>query len=215
MNTFARIARFALGLSVLAGTIAAGANAQPTEAWEIGPVIAGRNYSVGMPPTLEPTREGPGFTFPTAGEGHVHYVSVRANPLAGAARIVMRYRIDAPRGTRFVAQEQPERPATVSLYLQRRGDSWSGKRHPFHRWYAPSPSVRELAPGRYEIAVSLTDGGWTSVMGKPAGDNPEAFARALVDADRIGFVFGTSQARGHGVYATAPARFTLLDFQLI
>jgi hypothetical protein len=53
---------------------------------------------------------------------------------------------------------------------------------------------------------------WTSVMGRPASDKPEAFASALADADRIGLAFGTSHRRSHGVYATAPARFTLESF---
>lgn len=189
--------------------------AQPAEAWEIGPTIRGRNYSIGMPATLEPARGGSSFEFPTAGAGSVHYVTASTGPLEGASRIVMRYRIDAARGARFIAQENPEQPATVSLFFQRQGDSWSGKRHEFHRWYSPDQTMRRVAPGEYEIAVSLRDPNWVSVFGKPASVNPKAFAMAMAETSRIGFVFGSEWGRGHGVFATAPARFALLSFRVI
>lgn len=184
--------------------------------WEIGPIIRGRNYSVGMPLEPTPTRRGWSFEFPYPDEraGHVHYVSLRTGPLAGASSIVMRYRVDAARGARFAPREDPGAPATVSLYVQRRGDSWSGKRHPYHRWYAPPQTVRTIAPGEHEIAVSLGDPGWISVFGQPAAENPRAFAAALAETERVGIVFGHAGGRGHGVYASAPARFTLTGFSI-
>ena len=202
----------ALGMSV--GTPAV---AQPAHAWEIGPVIRGKNYSWGMPLTLQAGRAGDWFEFPAphAGVGHVHYVTTPTAPLVGASRIVLRYRIEAVRGTRFVPQEHPDLHAMVSIFFQRRGDSWSAKRHEHHRWYAPQHTMRKLAPGEYQISVSLGDPGWISVRGRPASENPEMFAQALADTRRIGFVFGSTQARGHGVFATAPARFTVLDFRVI
>ncbi|MCW0198069.1 hypothetical protein [Sphingopyxis sp.] len=185
--------------------------------WEIGPIIRGKNYSQGMPLHPRPARGGWQFDFPagSAVAGHVHYVTFRSGPIAPDARISVRYRIDAPPGTRFVPQESPGRPATVSLYFQRRGDNWSAKgRFEHYRWYAPAATVRPLATGEQEISVRLDDPSWISVLGKTSGATPEAIAAALADVDRIGLVFGSAAARGHGVYATAPARFTLLGFDI-
>lgn len=204
----------ALGLLLPAGSPAA---APGSAGWEIGPIIRGKNYSQGMPLRPEPTRTGWQFDFPvgSAAAGHVHYVTFRPGPLSPRSRLVVRYRVDARAGTRFVPQESPELAGTVSLYFQRRGDNWSAKgRYEHFRWYAPDATVREIAPGEQEISVSLDDPGWISVLGRTAGSNPGQLSAALADIDRIGLVFGSSAARGHGVYATAPARFTLLSFQI-
>ena len=75
--------------------------------------------------------------------------------------------------------------------------------------------MRRVAPGEFEIAVSLRDPNWVSVFGKPASVNPEAFAMAMAETSRIGFVFGSVWGRGHGVFATAPARFALLSLRVI
>ena len=76
------------------------------------------------------------------------------------------------------------------------------------------PSVRELAPGVGEISVALDDPQWISVLGQPSAKSPGAMQDALADVERIGLVFGSSNARGHGVYATAPAKFTLTGFRV-
>jgi hypothetical protein len=201
-----------LFVSTVLATIAltAGAVAQPADAWEIGPVVRGRNHSVGMPRTLSPGRSGATFTFPSPG-GSVHYVTIPTERLTGATRIAMRYRIDAAPGTRFVPVESPELPATISLNFQRRGDTWSGKRSQHYRWYAPYERMSPVAPGEYQVSISLRDPDWISVYGKRSRDNPEA----LADVDRVGFVFGSGAGRGHGVYAIGNASFTLLDFRVL
>ncbi|WP_432768898.1 MAG: hypothetical protein HEQ22_16285 [Sphingopyxis sp.] len=204
--------------AALACLAAAGAVAAPHAGdWDIGPVIRGKNYSVNMPPHPAPTRRGWSFDFPvgSAAAGHVHYVTYRPGSLAGKSQIVVRYRVDAAPGTRFVPQANPDRPATVSLYVQRRGDNWNARgNYQYYRWFAPSPTVKPLAPGVHEMTVRLDDPWWLSVLGKPASSNPRALAAALRDAERIGLVFGAENARGHGVYATRPARFTLLSFDI-
>jgi hypothetical protein len=185
--------------------------------WQIGPIIRGRNHSVGMP--LQPIPAGRGWYFdfphPHLGAGHVHYVTFNPGPIAGASRIVVRYRVEAPRGVRFLPREHPQEPATVSLFFQRRGDTWRGRgAFEYFRWYAPPPTVRPLAPGEYEMSVSLNDPRWISVQGRPASTNPEAFRAALAETQSLGLVFGSPSARGHGVYSTGPARFRLISFQL-
>lgn len=200
-----------IGSSVAGPAAAAG---PPAQAWEIGPFIRGENYSKGMPVRPQPSEDGPSFMIPgpTARDGHVHYVTVTARPLSGAKRITLRYRIDAARGTRFVPQESPDLRATLSLYFQRAGDGWTRK-YPDWRWYAPENRVVPLKPGTHTVSIGL-DEDWISMMGPSAKANPAGFARALQDTARVGFVFGSSGGRGHGVFATQPARFTILDFRI-
>lgn len=206
------LALFAAAFSLLAG--AALAAGPPAEMWEIGPVIRGKNYSYRMPLRPEPSRAGPSFEIPSpsAADGHVHYVTVPTRPLAGARRITLTFRIDAAPGTRFVPQESPELPAILSLYFQRAGDGWT-RRQPDWRWYAPNDRVVRLRPGTHTVSVGL-DEDWIAMTGPGAHANPRGFRAALEETARVGFVFGSPAARGHGVYATAPARFTILDFRV-
>ena len=205
----------ALALTLTLPLAAANAAAPPADAWEIGPIIDGRNYSVGMPLRAAEGPDGANFVIPgpTRADGHVHYVTVPVRDLAGAQRITLRYRIDAPRGTRFLQQQAPDGdPATLSLYFQRRGDSWRA-RHPDYRWYAPAGRDVVLAPGVHEVSIGL-DENWIAMTGSDARTNPRGFARALNNAHRVGFTFGGTSGRGHGVFATRPARFTVLDFRI-
>jgi hypothetical protein len=205
-------------VAVASAAAVSSAAAQGVSGWEIGPVIRGKNYSAGVPSEPTATRDGwaLNFPYPSARAGHVNAVSVYHGSLAGKSRIVVRYRVDAERGARFMPKEySPGWPATVSLSFQRAGDTWSGKgRYEHYRWYAPAGSIRELKPGVQEMTVSLDDGDWVSVLGQTAAANPRAFAEAKADAERISLAFGSGAARGHGVYATAPARFTLLGFEV-
>lgn len=205
-----------LGLAAVAS--AALAATPPASHWEIGPIIRGKNYSVGMPLQPTPTRNGWTFDFPydSRADGHVHYVTFTPGPLTGKSRIVVRYRVESAPGTRFVPQEQPHLPGTVSLFLQRRGDNWSAKgRYAFYRWYAPAHTVQQISRGVHQMTVALDDPQWVAVVG---GINPSDSRGAFIDAleyvDRVGLVFGSTSARGHGVFATAPARFELLSFSI-
>jgi hypothetical protein len=186
----------------------------PAEAWEIGPWVRGRNYSVGVPTAPVPVRGGGvGFDFPQSG-GEVDAMTTPVGPLGRAREITIRYRIDAARGTQFLPAERSEAPAAVSLYIQQRGDNWSGRgRYESFRWYVPGNAVIPLAPGVRTITVRLDDQ-WTNVNGRSNADDPRGFAAALADAERVGIAFGTTYARSHGVFATGPARFTLLAFDI-
>jgi hypothetical protein len=201
-----------LGSSAALAPLAAAAM-PPAEAWKIGPHVRGRNYSVGMPahPSTTP-RGGITLEFPQRGEIDALTTSVR--PLARARQITFRYRIDAPAGARLVSAETPDRPATVSLYFQRRGDNWSGRgRFASYRWYSPAKAVIPLTPGERTVTVRL-DETWTNVNGIPNSRDPKGYASALENTGQIGIAFGTSAARSHGVYSTGPARFTLLEFSI-
>lgn len=201
---------FALATLVLASGAAAG---PPAHFWEIGPVIRGKNYSINMPTTMREGADGPMFAFPSNG-GEVHYVTTKVRSLADASQIRIRYRIDARRGAKIIPSEYPEKPATLSLYLQRRGDNWSARgRYETYRWYVTSEKMLPLVPGTHEVTVDLKSD-WRAVLGTTAQSNPAAFRDALVNADEVGFVFGSAGGRGHGVYSTAPATFTLLNFDI-
>ena len=213
MKKFATTAAaIAIGLG---GLSALQAEAPPAQLWEIGPFIQGKNKSVGMPLRMAPSGDGATFDFPypTASAGHVHYVTLPVRSLEGATRITLTYRIDADRRTRFIAQESPSEKATLSLYFQRTGDRWTRK-YPLHRWYAPAVRMMPLRPGTHTVSIAF-DEPWMSVLGEQTPQSqPQAFAAAMRDAQRVGFVFGSSGGRGHGVYATGPARFTVLDFEI-
>lgn len=186
--------------------------------WVIGPLIRGKNYSVNMPLRPEPTRTGWSFDFPypNRAAGHVHYVTFDPGSLAGKSQIAVRYRVQARKGTEFVPQERPDLPGTVSLYFQRSGDNWSARgKYNFYRWYAPNHSVHEIEVGVHEMVVRFDDPAWTPVSGPyTRGNSLRAFEDALDRASSIGLVFGSTSARGHGVYSTAPASFELVSFEL-
>lgn len=205
----------AVGLATI-GSVALAA-APAIQRWDIGPNIRGKNYSVGMPSSPTPTRNGWYFDFPypNRSAGHVHYVSFAPESLVGKSKLIMRYRVTGARGVRFVPQEHQDLPGTVSLYFQRGGDSWSARgRYEFYRWYAPANTIQRIAPGVHQMTVDLNDPAWISVMGRTTDVNPAAFADAKRNASKIGLNFGSTSARGHGVFSTAPARFELFDFRI-
>lgn len=207
--------------ALIAAASAGPASAQPhpseAGAWEIGPIVRARNLSVGMPRQPSPARRGWSFDFPypSVGAGHVHYLTFVHGPLTGRRRIEMRYRIDAAPGVRFVPRESPDQPAVLSLYFQRAGDTWSGRgRYETYRWYAPERTIVPLTPGEHVVSVPL-DEAWISVAGRTAAADRAAWREALDETGRVGFVLGWPLGRGHGVYATGPARMTVLSFRII
>lgn len=201
-----------LALIAAAASAVAYAAAPPANAWQIGPVIRGKNYSVGIGGTLRESRDGPAFDFPTQGRGHIHYVTLSTGPLQGASEVVVRYRIDANRGTGFVAQEDGS-PGRLGLVIHRAGDTWTAKgRYEAYRFY--TPTVLDLSPGVHTFRARFDDPRWAGVLRSTSGNNPAGFAGALADTQSISLTFGGSSGRGHGVFATRPARFTILDFRI-
>lgn len=161
-------------------------------------------WSPGMPE--RPVAQGAGwyFDFPTDPQSHVHYVqNFTPPPIVPGATLVARFRVE---GTgRFVPQEFPDRPATVSLLIQRRGDNWGAQgEFASYRWY--SAQTVELREGEFTIEARLTADNWGDVYG---AHDPLLFEKALADVENIGLVFGSAGGRGHGVYATSSSRFVL------
>ena len=59
------------------------------------------------------------------------------------------------------------------------------------------------------------DPNWIAVSGGiTSGKAQREFQAAKANAARVGLVFGSAGLRGHGVYATAPARITVTDFSI-
>lgn len=203
------VTALALGIAAVSATAA---RLDPA-AWTIGPIVRGENKSRLMP--LHPS-PGPGRAFqivlPQA-PGSVHYVTFRHGSLAGKSRIVMRYRIEAAPGVGVVPRTAPNLPAAITLYLQRRGDNWTG-RGPFeaYRWYATF-ATQVPTPGDHEMVAPLS-GNWTAVQTSSARTNPAAFRAAIAEAGEIGFVLGGGDGYGHGVFATGPARLIVTDFRI-
>lgn len=182
-------------------------------AWVIGPLIRGRNYSVGMP--LHPTsgRNGTWHIDLPRQPGSVHYVTFPHGSLRGKTRIVMRYRIEAAPGVQVHASTAPGTPGIITPYFQRYGDNWTARgRFETFRWYGTF-TTQEITPGEHMIVAPL-NANWTAVERSSARSSPAAFRDALTYADQVGFVLGGGDGAGHGVYATGPARLVVTQFSV-
>jgi hypothetical protein len=127
---------------------------------------------------------------------------------------VLRYRIEAAPGVRILPITGPQLPSIITLYLQRRGDNWSGTgRFEAYRWYATFASQSPISPGEHVMIASL-DGPWTAVERSNARSSPAAFRDAVADAERVGFVLGGGDGYGHGIFATGPARLVVTSFRV-
>ena len=225
MSPLSRLAAAALAIAALpvlpacsdsaeAGAAAPAASPRDAAAWTIGPIIRGRNYSQGV--GLHPTpRRGGGWhiDLPRA-PGSVHYVTFRHGSLAGKRRIRMHYRVEMAPGVRIAPITAPAAQSIITLYFQRAGDTWSGKRgFEAHRWYATFASQRPITAGEH-VMIAPLDGLWSAVQTSTARSNPAAFRAAIAEADQVGFVLGGGDGYGHGVFATGPARIVVTRFSV-
>jgi hypothetical protein len=178
--------------------------------WEIGPIINGSDFSAGMPSQPTQTADGWSFDFPLQG-GSVHYLTFRYGALAGKTHIVMHYRVEADPSVQFLPTCCATLPSIgPTLYFQERGDDWQGDGK---RWWATFAAVTPIKAGEFDVDVPL-DGAWTSVQTMTAQSNPQQFAAAKLNADRVGFTFGGGDGYGHGVYSNGAARFVVTSFKI-
>ncbi len=193
---------------------AASVNHATSASWVIGPVIHGRNYSRGMPPSPTPRRAGGWQVALPMAPASIHAATFRHGSLAGKSRIVMRFRIEADPGVRIVPRTAPGSPSIITLFFQRGGDNWSA-RGPYeaYRWYATFASKSPITPGDHVMVAPLS-GNWTAVERSSARSNPIAFGEAVAGADQVGFVLGGGDGFGHGVFATGRARLIVTSFRV-
>lgn len=182
--------------------------------WEIGPIIGGVNYSVGIENSLQKHPEGWSLDipYPTAQQGHVHYVTVPISSLKGKTKIILKARLEMAPEVKLVPVKFPQSPSLLTVYFQRQGDNWSAQgTYETYRWYASFGTRSNLSAGQYVLEAPL-DANWTAVLSSSKNSNPQAFDQALQYAGRVGFVLGGGDGLGHGVYATGPARLVITSF---
>lgn len=175
-------------------------------AWEIGPVIDGKNYSKGLP--LRPTQYADGWGFPISATAEPHYVTTRIDSLVGKSQIRLRFKVEGD-GTIHGAGCPVDSPSKVSLYVQRDDDEW--QMNGWRWWHGPS-SVKLAGAGTHEIVAPLDDTAWRSVEGMTAASSPVNWTATKRDTHRVGFTFGNCEGAGHGARATAPVRFVVTAF---
>lgn len=176
----------------------------PNNPWTIGPIIGGVNYSKNMP--LQPARDEAGwlyFDFPQS-DG-VHYVTRPATE-PGRSSVALRFAIDGTATGFKEVDAAAAGPGMVRLFIQRRGDDWSGAgaRVSYRFWSAPLT----LMMGEMTLRAGFTSDQWTNVSGQ---QDPDGFQAALLDLESVGFTFGGMFA-GHGAYAEGQARFYIREF---
>jgi hypothetical protein len=176
--------------------------------WEIGPIISGYDYSIGMPTSPTQVPDGWEFDFPLA-PGSVHYLTFRYGSLAGKTHIIMHYRVEMSPGVQLFPACCPQfETIGPTVYFQENGDDWNTDGM---RWWATFNSPAPIEAGEFTMDVPL-DAAWTSVTTMTAASNPAQFLKAKENADRVGFTFGGGTGYGHGVYANGSARFVLESF---
>ncbi len=185
--------------------------------WLIGPIIEGKNYSVGMPEHPTPNGDGSySFTMPATPAVHTHYVTLPHGSLAGKTSIRFRYRIEMEPGTVIQPRTAPGGPSMITLYFQQRGDDWSGSaRYETYRWYYTPGTIMPLTAGEFEMVAPL-DGNWTAIQMSSRETEPGRYAAAIADATEVGFVLGGGDGYGHGVYSEGgPVRFTIISYEVL
>lgn len=183
----------------------------PKTAWVIGPVFSGQSLSKGMPSS--PTEHGSGFYFDfPVGSGSVNYVQkVKDLPrLSMGQTLKIRFKIEGQ--GQFVAQDANASPiASLGFILQRKGDNLSGVgMYENYRWFSQAEFI--LKEGEFELSAIIDEHSFGGVMG---GKDPAVLLDVLRNLGSLGLCFGSAGGRGHGVFVSAPIRFTLLSLEAI
>ncbi len=194
-----------LVLSACDGKDSQPARGGDSTAWQIGPVIDGKNYSKGLPKTTAAS-----FTIsPTA---EPHYITRPTGSLAGKQRIRARFKVEGPADAVIHGAGCPvTSPSALTLYFEVNGPDWNMDGG---RWWAKTQRHRPLLVNtEFEIVASFSEE-WGSVQSMTSTKNPARFAKDRADAGRIGFTFANCEGSGHGAVATAPVQFTLLEWRV-
>jgi hypothetical protein len=190
-------------------TIAAG--------WTIGPIVNGENrspraYAFPHPEAIIAVEIPHG----TVGDriGELSGLTFVHGPLAGKSRIIARFRVEGEDGVKIIPS-QPGPIGWATPFFQRRGDNWGAQgKYEAYRWFATHHTKHLVVGEEYEMSAPL-DHGWTATQTSTQINNPAGFHDALANAESVGIVFGGGDGYAHGICATGPARFVLLDFQVI
>ena len=187
-------------------------NSTDSQAWELGPIYDGVNVSQGA--NVYPTDQGWCIDIPLVGAGSVHYVTRPTGSLSGKTKVTLVCELVMAPGVKLCPVKSPDSPSLLTLYFQRKGDNWSGvEQYETYRWYASFATQADLSAREYTVEA-LFDDNWTAVQTSSLYMNPEAFADALANAGRIGFVLGGGDGLGHGVSATGDAKLIIKSFKV-
>jgi hypothetical protein len=183
--------------------------------WTIGPIINGVNWSPGF--ENNPCSQDGNFTFPVCShqpdptpEPSVHAVTRPQGPLPYGGTLGIVFEILGEPGFEGTEEPQTINPY-LSLFMQRKGDNWSGT-GAFNEYRGYTVRNVPLAPGRHELRVPLTPDEWVAVMDH---GTDQGFAELLMHIDNVGYVFGT-HGKAHGACAlNQGVRFVLHEFSVI
>jgi len=179
-------------------------------------------HSPGMP--ANPTQEGTGWSLnipvgtETLGATSIHYISTPVNiNIDGKSSIEVGVNIETVGDPIFQYKLNPnnlgDKPANVSIILQRQGDDMSASM-PYHRWFC-EPSLVTLAAGAATFTIPLDPSQWISVFGLKGTENPSEFKAALQNLANIGFTFGGGSFKGHGVNIDkGEAKFSVTSMEI-
>lgn len=161
-----------------------------------------------------PRQEGNGFVLeipgPTRDAGKLGYVTFKHGSLRGMSQIYLRWRVEKAEGARILATDSDDAGGTVSLYFQRKGDNWTGKKgKQFYRWWSANVDLSTAPSGA--LVVDLIPARWTHVYGE---SDAAEFAAAIENACCVGFTFGGGGNAGHGVFAIGSTRIIVEEFRV-
>jgi hypothetical protein len=148
----------------------------------------------------EPTISDGSFTFPDpSGVAGYFYIKPPAT-IARGQTVTLVYSIDGSSPVWGVRDPNDVPPATMHLFLWRRGDDLScNGAMASYRFWAPSGVTLKLGDSQTLTSV-LDPSVWTNCYGE---HDTGGFAGALENAMGVGFTFGGKSFFGHGVYLSS------------
>jgi hypothetical protein len=145
----------------------------------------------------KPTISSGAFTFPGPGGVAGYFYTQPPATMAQGQTVTLVYSIDGSTPEWGVSDPVDGPPATMHLFLWRRGDDLSCNGvMASYRFWAPSGVTLKLGDDQTLSSV-LDPSVWTNCYGQ---HNTSGFVEALENAMGIGFTFGGQKFFGHGVY---------------